>query len=116
MAARNGFMPPTHRGSPPVSAGPSARPYAKLRTRRRPGLRNTRRLSACRMNPPVVSPAPELPHSRTRRRRMLLWSALVGLLVVAQSALVWLTLNYESSRAQEQVEAVSAGVVADVKQ
>lgn len=68
------------------------------------------------MNPPAAPPAPELPHSRTRRRRVLLWSALVALLVVAQSALVWLTLNYESSRAQEQVDAVSAGVVADVKQ
>ncbi|HEV7914961.1 MAG TPA: ATP-binding protein, partial [Albitalea sp.] len=34
----------------------------------------------------------------------------------AQSALVWLTVYYESSRAQEQVEAVAAGVAADVRQ
>ena len=52
----------------------------------------------------------------TRRRRALLWGALVALLVIAQSALVWLTVSYESSRAQEQVDAVSAGVAADVKQ
>jgi two-component system sensor histidine kinase DctS len=75
------------------------------------------RIERRRMTSPVAAPpAPESPHSRTRRQRVLLWSALVALLAVAQSALVWLTLNYESTRAQEHVEAVSAGVVADVKQ
>ena len=51
-----------------------------------------------------------------RRRRLLLWAALVGLLVVAQSLLVWLTVAYESNRAQEEVETAAAGVVADVRQ
>ena len=59
------------------------------------------------------------PHScmtATRLRRTLLWSALVALLVVAQSALVWLTINYERARKQEQVEAASVTVAADVRQ
>lgn len=67
-------------------------------------------------SPAAAPPAPELPHSRSRRRRALLWGVLISLLAVAQSALVWLTLNYESNRAQEQVEAVSASAIADVKQ
>lgn len=60
--------------------------------------------------------APDIPHPRTRTRRALLWGALMALLVVAQSLLVWLTANYESSRAQEQVDTTSAAVTADVKQ
>ena len=52
----------------------------------------------------------------SRRRRVALWGALMSLLVVAQSLLVWLTLDYETGRAQEQVEAASAGVVADLRQ
>ncbi len=69
------------------------------------------------MSAPTAAPAvPDIPHLRTRTRRALLWGALMGLLVVAQSLLVWLTVNYESSRAQEQVEATSASVAADVKQ
>ena len=59
-----------------------------------------------------VAAAPVAP---PRRRRVLLWSALIGLLVVAQSLLVWLTVAYESNRAQEEVEAAAASVVADVR-
>ncbi|NBO76879.1 MAG: hypothetical protein EBV28_07725 [Betaproteobacteria bacterium] len=36
------------------------------------------------------------------RRRWLLWSALVGLLVIGQSLLVVLTLRYEDSRAMDR--------------
>ncbi len=50
-----------------------------------------------------------------RPRRMLLWASLIGLLLVAQSLLVVLTLSYENNRAQEQVEAVAAQAVADLK-
>ena len=64
-------------------------------------------------NPPGA--APYITSGRSRRRRALLWSALVLLLVVAQSMLVWLTLSYETTRAQEQVESVSAAVAADIK-
>ncbi|KQV95136.1 ATP-binding protein [Rhizobacter sp. Root1221] len=54
---------------------------------------------------------------RPRRwRRALLWAMLVSLLLVAQSLLVWLTLNFESNRAQEVVEGVAAAVVVDLKQ
>jgi two-component system sensor histidine kinase DctS len=67
-------------------------------------------------SPAADSAAPDIPLPRTRWRRALLWGALVTLLLVAQTLLVWLTVNYESSRAQEQVEAVSAGVAADVRQ
>lgn len=51
-----------------------------------------------------------------RRRRVWLWSALVGLLVVAQSLLVWLTVGYEANRAQEEVDGAIAGAAADVRQ
>ena len=64
----------------------------------------------------TIDPAHPPSGGPSRRRRALLWGALVALLAVAQSLLVWLTVNYESNRAQEQVEAASAGVAADVKQ
>ena len=49
-------------------------------------------------------------------RRLALWGALVALLIVAQSLLVWLTISYESNRAQEQVEQAAAAAAADVRQ
>ncbi|HEY6134294.1 MAG TPA: ATP-binding protein [Rubrivivax sp.] len=52
---------------------------------------------------------------RRRWRRMLLWGALVLLLLVAQTLLVVLTVEFESSQAQEQTEAVATEVAADVK-
>ncbi|HEY1089991.1 MAG TPA: PAS domain S-box protein, partial [Burkholderiaceae bacterium] len=55
--------------------------------------------------------------ARPRRpRRALLWAALVALLLVAQSTLVVLTLGYENSRAQEQVEQQAAEMAARAKQ
>ena len=66
---------------------------------------------------PVPAPAPPTTASRPPRwRRALLWGALVSLLLVAQSLLVWLTLGYESNRAQEQVDAAAASSVGDLKQ
>jgi two-component system sensor histidine kinase DctS len=54
---------------------------------------------------------------RPRRwRRALLWGALVGLLLVAQTLLVWLTLDYENNRAQEQVDAAAASAIGDLRQ
>lgn len=54
--------------------------------------------------------------ARPRRwRRALLWGALVGLLLVAQSLLVWLTLDYENNRAQEQVDAAAATAIGDLR-
>ena len=41
------------------------------------------------------------PVPRQRRRRLALWGALVALLAVAQSLLVFLTANYERVRAQD---------------
>ena len=49
-------------------------------------------------------------------RRLALWGALVGLLIVAQSLLVWLTISYERNRAQEQVDHAAAAAAADVRQ
>ena len=49
-------------------------------------------------------------------RRLALWGALVGLLIVAQSLLVWLTISYERSRAQEQVDQAAAAAAAEVRQ
>ncbi len=62
-----------------------------------------------------ASAAPHFTIPVTRLKRTLLWGALVTLLVVAQSALVWLTIKDEHARAQEQVEAVSMAVAADVR-
>jgi two-component system sensor histidine kinase DctS len=59
---------------------------------------------------------PEGRDRRRRRRRVWLWAVLVLLLGVAQSMLVWLTLNYESTRLQEQVESVALAVTSDVRQ
>ena len=54
--------------------------------------------------------------ARPRRlRRALLWGALVALLLVAQSLLVALTVSYESSRAQDETDAVAAESAADVR-
>jgi len=57
------------------------------------------------------------PAPRTWRwRRAALWTALVALLVVAQSLLVALTIRYESTRAQEQVDGVALSAAAQLKQ
>ncbi|TCP04998.1 PAS domain S-box protein [Caldimonas thermodepolymerans] len=64
-----------------------------------------------------MMPAEPLPPPTIRSlRRAFPWIALVGLLVVAQTALVWLTLDYESSQAQESVETAAAEVANEVKQ
>lgn len=49
------------------------------------------------------------------RRRVALWGALVALLVVAQSLLVFLTANYERVRAQDQLDASATAAAADVR-
>jgi len=50
-----------------------------------------------------------------RLRRWLPWLALVLLLLVAQSLLVWLTLRHESTRAQEEADEVATETAAEVK-
>ena len=70
------------------------------------------------MDTPASTPPPvaaALPLWR-RWRRALLWGALVALLLVAQTLLVALTLSYEASRAQEQVDQTAAEVAARAKQ
>ncbi len=63
-----------------------------------------------------MTPAESPPVSRWRRhRRALLWSALLLLLLVAQTLLVALTVNYEASRAQEATDAVAVEVAAEVR-
>jgi two-component system sensor histidine kinase DctS len=56
------------------------------------------------MNTPEPSPPPE----RRGLRRPALWALLVGLLVVAQSLLVALTVSYEASRSQDEIETIGA--------
>jgi two-component system sensor histidine kinase DctS len=69
------------------------------------------------MHPPLPPPpsAPASPPPQ-RWRRALPWATLVALLLIAQSLLVWLTLGYESSRAQEQVDATATAAAGDIKQ
>jgi two-component system sensor histidine kinase DctS len=63
-----------------------------------------------------LAPAPRAAPTRPPRwRRALPWAALVALLLVAQTLLVWLTANYESTQAQERVEAVAAEAATEVK-
>jgi len=64
-----------------------------------------------------TSAAPALPGPpRPRRlRRALLWGALVALLLVAQSLLVALTVNYEASQAQDEADNVAAEAAAQVR-
>ncbi|MEO8279484.1 MAG: ATP-binding protein [Ideonella sp.] len=50
------------------------------------------------------------------RRRLWLWLALVCLLLIAQTALVWLTFNFEINRLQEEVESASSRIAADIRQ
>lgn len=50
------------------------------------------------------------------RRRPILWSALVVLLVAVQALLVWMALRYESTRLQEKVEETAQVASNDIRQ
>jgi two-component system sensor histidine kinase DctS len=64
----------------------------------------------------IPAPAPPADTRRPRRlRRVLPWVALVALLLVAQSLLVMLSVNYEAARAQERVEQVATETAIEVK-
>ncbi len=67
------------------------------------------------MNAPVPPASPRAPRGLSAWRRALPWAALVALLVVAQSLLVALTLDYEATRGQEEADAVAAGVATDIR-
>ncbi|MEK8051732.1 ATP-binding protein [Ideonella sp. DXS22W] len=72
------------------------------------------------MTPSVApaAPAPALPPLAApprRARRALLWGALVGLLLVAQTLLVLLSLRYEETRAQERTDEVAAAVQSEIR-
>lgn len=54
------------------------------------------------------APDPPSPPARRGLRRPALWALLVGLLVVAQSLLVALTVNFEASRSQDEIETIGA--------
>lgn len=75
-------------------------------------------------SPPALPPDPPSPRggraanatSRTARTpRVLLWAALVGLLVVALSLLVVLTLRYEEALAQERTEEVAVAAMGEIR-
>ena len=82
------------------------------------------------MPPGPVPAAPALPARRQRASiaavlarsragrglpRALLWAALVGLLLVAQTLLVVLTLSYEEARAQERSDEVAAVALGEIR-
>ncbi len=64
---------------------------------------------------PIAAALSPSPPRHPRLRRALLWGALVALLLVAQSLLVALTINYEAGRAQDEAETVAAEAAAEVR-
>ena len=73
--------------------------------------------AAAQPGPAPVQPVGEpqgLPRSG-RLRRALLWGALLALLGVAQGLLLALTLNYESTRAQEEADTVATEGAAELR-
>jgi len=68
-----------------------------------------------RVLPPLASEAaPPRPARRGPRRRTL-WTLLLLLLLVAQSLLVALTVSYESSRSQDEIDAIGAEVALQMR-
>lgn len=67
------------------------------------------------VEPPAPPAAPAPPRPARWPRRALLWGTLVALLLVAQSLLVALTLNYESTRAQDDADSAAAEAAATVR-
>ena len=74
------------------------------------------RAGRSRHNPMMPLDLPFSARAPRGLRRALPWIALVGLIAVAQTALVRLTLDYESSRAQDHVELAAAATAAEIKQ
>ncbi|MBL0090713.1 MAG: PAS domain S-box protein [Ideonella sp.] len=64
------------------------------------------------MTMPPLSPSAARP---IRLRRPMLWAALVSLLVVAQTALVLMTLRYEEARAQERADEAANAVASELR-
>ena len=60
----------------------------------------------------MLSRRPSLP---SVLRGRWLWAALVTMLLVGQTALVWLTLDYESGRAQERADEAATHAAADFR-
>ena len=58
---------------------------------------------------------PHPPPERRAPRRALLWAVLVGLLVVAQSLLVTLTVRYEATRSQDQIDHLGADAAVQLR-
>ena len=67
------------------------------------------------MSPPPPAPALSSAQRLRPRRRLLLWGAMLGLLLLALSMLVVLTARQEAGRAQEQVDAVATDAAAQVR-
>ncbi|MES2956815.1 MAG: ATP-binding protein [Pseudomonadota bacterium] len=70
---------------------------------------------------PAVAPAEAAPLAAPNRaaqgwRRALLWGLLIALLAVAQTLLVLLAVNYETTRAQDRTEAVAVAAAAQARQ
>ena len=64
---------------------------------------------------PFAVAAPELLSRARRLRRALLWGLLVALLLVAQSLLVALTVNYEAGREQDEAERAAVETAAEFR-
>ena len=73
---------------------------------------------ASELAPPALAAA-DLPSRAAGRApvgvRRVLWGVLLALLLVAQSALVWLTLRYEASHSQDGAEATAASAATELR-
>ncbi len=67
------------------------------------------------MSPSTPVTATEAPRVAPVRRRVLLWISLVLLLIVAQTWLVVLTIDFEANRAQDRADAAAMAAAAEVK-
>ena len=67
------------------------------------------------MSPPPTAPALSSAQRLRPRRRLLLWGAMFGLLLLALSMLVVLTARQEAGRVQEQVDALANDAAAQVR-
>ncbi len=80
-----------------------------------PGHQNPDTVASTSEVVPAEQPAAAAARGPRRWRRALLWASLLGLLAVAQTLLVMLTVQVEAARAQEDADTVAAEVAGGLR-